>query len=107
MGVPAGDLTVHHLFPRRLLATRGYDAEVANTPANYALLSRATNSEFGDKRPDEVFEGLSPEQRKSAAAQFFGEAAGDRLRPERFREFCDWRAKRLAEALNEYMGVGD
>jgi hypothetical protein len=48
---------------------------------------------------------LTPEQRRRAAPQFFGEAAGDRLKSGRYEEFCQWRAERLAEALNEYLGL--
>ena len=103
--LPGGDLTVHHLFPRRILADMSENADVANCPANYALLSRPTNSEFGDKPPDEVCATLTPEQRKLAAVQYFGEAAGDRLKPGRYEEFCEWRADRLAEAINDWLGM--
>ena len=103
--LPGGDLTVHHLFPRRVLADMYENADVANCPANYALLSRPTNSEFGDKPPDEVGATLTPAQRKLAAVQFFGEDAGDRLKPCRYEEFCEWRADRLAEAINDWLGM--
>ena len=76
-----------------------------NRPANYALLSRSTNAEFKDKRPEDVLAALTPAQRKLAATQYFGEAAGDRLRAERCDEFCEWRAQRLAEAPNEFIGI--
>jgi hypothetical protein len=102
---PGGDLTVHHLFARRLLADSLEDPEQANCPANYALLSRATNSEFIDKPPDEVLAMLGSEQRKRAAIQFFGEAAGDNLEVQRYEEFCMWRADRLANAINEWIGM--
>jgi hypothetical protein len=72
---------------------------------NFALLSRSTNAEFGAKTPDEVLRSLTPDQRKRAGVQFFGEAAGDRLRHERYEEFCECRAARLCEALNEFLGI--
>src|SRR5262249_14514914 len=77
LGSPGGDLTVHHLFPRRVIGELYDNADLSNRPANYALLSRSTNSELGDRRPDEAHAILTPDQRKLAAAQFFGEAAGD------------------------------
>ena len=92
-------------FPRRILADMSENADIANCPANYALLSRPTNSEFGDKPPDEVCATLTPAQRKLAAVQFFGEAAGDQLKPDRYEEFCEWRADRLAEAINDWLGM--
>jgi hypothetical protein len=101
---PGGDLTVHHIFSRKVLGDAGL-AESANRPANFALLSRSTNAEFGEKAPDEVLRTLTPEQRNHARRQLFGEEAGDRLRRERYEEFCEWRAKRLAEALNDFLGL--
>ena len=102
---PGGDLTVHHIFARKVLTDAGLRIEAANRPANFALLSRSTNAEFGARTPDDVLRSLTPDQRKRAGVQFFGEAAGDRLRHERYEEFCEWRAARLAEALNEFLGI--
>ena len=105
IGMPAGDLTIHHIFPRRIISNLSETPDAANCSANYALLSRSTNAELADKRPDEVLDTLTPQQRKRASVQLFGEAAGDRLTPDHYNEFCQWRAERLAEALNEYLGL--
>jgi hypothetical protein len=102
---PGGDLTVHHIFARDVLKDFLEDSDLANRPANFGLVSRSTNSEFGSKRPDEVLAVLTPAQRKSARAQFFGTEAGDRLHAENYDDFCQWRAKCLAEALNLYLGI--
>lgn len=102
---PGGDLTVHHIFARRVLADLVDNSDIANRPANFALVSRATNSEFGEKRPDEVLGMLTAPQRKAANVQFFGTAAGDRLSSESYDEFCEWRANRLADALNIFVGI--
>jgi len=48
---------------------------------------------------------LSPDQRKLAAVQFFGDAAGDRLKSDRYDEFLKWRADRLAESINDWLGT--
>jgi hypothetical protein len=100
---PGGELTVHHIFPRKALTDLNTEPDAINRPANFALLSRSTNSEFKHKPPDEILNTLTPDQRKLAEVQIFGEAAGDRLRIERFEEFCEWRAQRLAESLNEFI----
>jgi hypothetical protein len=47
---------------------------------------------------------LSSDQRKLATLQFFSEAAGDRLKADRYEEFCQWRAERVAEAFNDWLG---
>ncbi len=103
--LPGGELTVHHIFPRKYLASIVENPNDANSLPNYALLSRATNSEFGDRPPDEVLATLTPAQRKRASMQFFDNAAGDRLRSDGYEDFCEWRAGRLAEALNDWLGV--
>jgi hypothetical protein len=87
------------------LANFNENPNYANRPANYALISRSTNSEFGDKRPNEVLATLTPDQRKLASVQFFGEAAGDRIKVDRYEEFCQWRAERLAESINDWLGI--
>jgi hypothetical protein len=102
---PDGDLTVHHLFPRRMLADLLEDPAHANRAANYALLCRATNAEFSDTPPDDVWRTLAPDERKAAKAQFFGDDAGDLLNPERSQGFCQWRAVRLAESINDWLGM--
>ncbi len=108
VNLPFGELTVHHIFPRKVVADLLVDPNPANTPANYALVSRETNSKLKDKPPSEALALLSPEQRSRAAVQFFGPEAGDMLEPhdDRLLEFWDWRAKRLAKALNEWLGMG-
>jgi len=103
--LPGGDLTVHHLVPRKVLAAFVENPDDANCPANYGLLSRSSNAELKDRRPDEVLAGMSPDERQRAEVQFFGEAAGDRLKPENYEDFCQWRAERLAEAVNDWLGI--
>ena len=104
--LPRGDLTVHHIFSRNVLQDLNDDPDYPNCPPNYALLSRGSNSEFGDKPADEVWHMLTPKQRELADAQFFGEDAGDRLKPDHYDDFCDWRAAKLAEAINDWLGIG-
>lgn len=101
LGLLGGDLTIHHIFPRKLAAENLENPNDANCVANYAIVSRETNSTFKESRPDEVLETLTAAQRQNASLQFFGNAAGDRLKPEHFEDFRTWRAKQLADVFNE------
>jgi hypothetical protein len=103
--LPGGDLTVHHIFPRELLKEFVENPDDVNRAANYALLSRSTNAKFGKTPPDEVLRMLSPSERELAAVQFFGENAGDQLTPQRYDDFCQWRAERLTESMNNWLGL--
>jgi hypothetical protein len=99
-------LTIHHIFPRDLLKDRGDRLpDVANRPANYAFLSQASNAELGKTPPDEALRRLTPARRALAARQFFGDEAGDRLQSEAYEEFCDWRAQKLAQSINDWLGL--
>jgi hypothetical protein len=101
VGLPGGDLTVHHIFPRKIAATMLTNPNDANCLANFAVVSRETNSKFKETPPDEVLETLSVDQRRDASTQFFTTGAGDRLNPDHFADFRAWRAKQLADAFNE------
>ena len=103
--LPGGNLTVHHIVARKLLANHGVEPDDANTLANYALVSGTANSQFGDDLPLDVYKSLDTEQRKHASVQFFGLEAGDRMTPESYFEFLDWRADHLAKAWNEWLGL--
>jgi hypothetical protein len=103
--LPGGDLTVHHIFPRKVLADASRSPEDANSPANYALISRPTNSEFNDVAPADVLSRLTSEQRNLAEVQLFGGNAGDRLEVHGYDEFCKWRGQRLASAINQWLGI--
>lgn len=48
---------------------------------------------------------LNSKQSALAGTQFFGVEAGDRLKVENYVEFRDWRAQRLADALNQEYGI--
>jgi hypothetical protein len=102
--LPGGNLTVHHIVPRKRLAQQNYRPEEANDLANYALVSGTSNSELGDRLPLDAYHLLDTEQRKRAAVQFFGVEAGDRMTPESYEEFLDWRAARIAKAWNAWLG---
>jgi hypothetical protein len=105
LGALAGELAVHTLFPREVLAAASPDADDANRVANFAVVSRPTDSHIRTARPDAVAAAMTPTQRQLAAAQFFGDAAGDRLAVDRYDEFCTWRADRLTSSINAWLGL--
>ena len=103
---PEETLTIQHIFPRKLLSNQGYDQAVANYPSNFAIIGRGQNSSFHDLPPREAIQLLdSHEKRERARAQFFSNDAGDLLDSDRYQDFLEWRAKRLAEAWNSWLGL--
>jgi hypothetical protein len=104
--LPEGDLTVHHIFPRSIAAKVLGNPSDANCLANFAIISRHSNSEFGNKLPEDVLNNLDATEREYASLQFFSSDAGDRLDSRRYEEFRRWRAGQLADAFNEDLGIG-
>lgn len=102
---PEEILTIQHIFPRKLLADQG-DQDEANYPTNFAIIGRSHNASLQDLPPTEAMQRLdSHEKREYARVQFFSTDAGDLLKSDRYREFLEWRAKRLAEAWNDWLGL--
>lgn len=103
---PEETLTVQHIFPRQLLAEQEYEQDESNYPANFAIIGRSQNSSLQDLPPIEAMARLdSHERREYARVQFFSKDAGDLLEVDRYEEFLVWRAKRLAESWNSWLGL--
>ena len=87
------------------MASLDFPAEQYNTMANYAILSQAGNATLGDLPPADVYGDLSLQERALASAQLFLHGSDDLLDPQNYDEFLDHRAKKLAEALNSFLGL--
>ncbi len=103
---PEETLTIQHIFPRKLLADQEYEQDWANYPSNFAIIGRIPNASLQDLAPVEAMQCLdSHEKRERARVQFFSTDAGDLLSSDRYEDFLEWRAKRLAEAWNRWLGL--
>ena len=103
---PEETLTIRHIFPRQLLADQEYEQDWANYPGNFAIIGRSLNASLQDLPPTEAMQRLdSHEKRERARVQFFSTDAGDLLESDRYEEFLEWRARRLAEAWNRWLGL--
>jgi hypothetical protein len=97
-------LAVHHIFPKEFMQDSDIPVDRLNTAANYAILSQADNAELGDLDPFDVWRGLKANQRECASQQLFFVGREDLLKKEAFEEFVDFRAEKMAEKLNVYLG---
>ena len=106
LGKIFGDiLAVHHIFPKKYVASLGRPPEDYNTMANYAVLLQSDNAALGDNPPAEMYSGLTPEERSMASAQLFLRGQDDLLNQENYDEFIEHRSKLLAEALNAFLSL--
>jgi len=82
-----------------------FPVEKLNSVANYAILSQSDNAELADRDPFDVWRSLKPNQREWASVQMCFTAREDLLKA--YEEFVEFRAEKLAEQLNEFVGLGE
>jgi hypothetical protein len=99
-------LAVHHIFPKKFMQDRDFPVDRLNTVANYAVLSQADNAELSDRDPFDVWRGMKPNQRECASLQLCFVSSENFLRRDAYEEFVEFRAAKLSEQLNEFLGLG-
>ena len=104
--LPGDPLAVHHIFPKKFMQDRDFPVERLNTIANYAILSQPDNAELGDRDPFDVWRGMKSNQRECAGRQLCFVASENLLRRDAYDEFVEFRAGKLAEQLNDFIGLG-
>ena len=71
--------------------------------ANYAFLSQSDNVQLTDEDPQSAYRRLSTPQKQWAQLKLFMIADPDLFND--FTEFMQRRARKLAESLNEFLGL--
>jgi len=104
--LPVDPLAVHHIFPKKFMQELDFPLDRLNSAANYAVLSQADNAELGDRDPFDVWRTLRQNQRECASQQLCFIGKDDLLKHEAYDEFIDFRAGKMAEQLNEFLGLG-
>ncbi len=105
-GLVADPLAVHHIFPKQFMQERDFPVDRLNTVANYAIVSQADNTELADRDPLDAWRSLKANQREYASLQLGFVANESYLRPEAYDEFLAFRANKLADQLNKFIGLG-
>ena len=106
LGKIHGDpLAVHHIFPRRYMASHNKPPEDYNTMANYAIIAQSDNAHLGDSAPEETYDNMTHQERKYASTQLFLRGSHKLLDFQSYDEFLDNRAKHLADELNRFLGL--
>jgi hypothetical protein len=104
-GLPGDPLAVHHIFPKKFMTGIDVPVERANIVPNYAILSQPDNASIGDVQPLDMWKSLKQNQKECASAQLFFEASDNLLKPGAYDEFVDFRADKIAQHLNEFLGL--
>ncbi len=96
------NLEVHHIFPKNLLYTHGYDKAEVNTLANYTFLTKDTNLQISNRLPKEYFEDIN-KQFPGALESHWIPMDQELWEIERYFDFVDARRGLLAEAANNFL----
>jgi hypothetical protein len=97
-------IQVHHIFPRKFVESVEGDFNV-NTMGNYAILTQADNASLADEDPRVAYGRLTVDQKRSAREQFIPFGDEDALLPDAYETFIKRRAREMAKALNEFLGL--
>jgi hypothetical protein len=95
---------VHHFFPRKYVEHVEGDIDV-NTMANYAVVSKPDNLCLADEDPRAAYGRLTIDQKRFAREQFIPFGDQDALLVDAYEAFINRRAKEMASALNEFLGL--
>jgi hypothetical protein len=95
------ELHIHHFFPQALLRKKGYETELINTFANYAIICKQTNLDISDKEP-EVYLKEYKVKDKDLRDQCIPENR-ELWQSKKYRQFLAERRKLLAERANIFL----
>ncbi|WP_374571958.1 DUF262 domain-containing protein [Phenylobacterium sp.] len=92
-------LEVHHIFPKAQLYKLNYARSEVNAVANFCFLTKDTNLEIRDRRPEEYFEEVEAKHPGALASQWIPtDKALWRL--DRYLDFLEARKELLATEAN-------
>lgn len=95
-------LEVHHIFPKARLYKYGYSRSEVNSLANFCFLTKETNLNISDKKPEVYFRQIEKSHPGALASQWI--PMDENLwKIENYREFLIQRQKLLAEETNHRM----
>lgn len=98
-------LQFHHIFPKAVLKKKAHNVREADDIANLAFIGGKTNRAISDKPPSAY---LPPMIAKAGEAPFQAQCiplSGELLELEGYVRFLVDRRKRIAERLNEFLGI--
>ena len=113
-----GDMEDHHIYPRSLHKTQGFDIQKIDAVTNRILISRSSNSKLSDTLPEKYFARL---QKEAVAANIEGQvksrleqclipgdisqyAFPEQFSLDNFDNFLDKRAELILDKVKELIG---
>ena len=95
-------LEVHHIFPKALLYSHGFDRSEVNAVANFCFLTGDTNREIGARPPSEYFREYETRHPGALESQWIP-MDRELWEVEKYPQFLDARRRLLAGAANSLL----
>jgi hypothetical protein len=92
-------LEVHHIFPRARLYEANYARAEVNALANFCFLTKDTNLQISDRRPEDYFPEIEAALPGALQSQWIPQDPA-LWRIENYRDFMEARKELLSEAAN-------
>lgn len=99
-------LQFHHIFPKAVLKN-SYTPREADDIANFAFISGKTNREIGDKTPSVYLPALMAQMGESIFSAQSIPVVTELLELDNYRLFLAERRRRIAVALNQFIGTAN
>ncbi|MDE3096605.1 MAG: DUF262 domain-containing protein, partial [Chloroflexota bacterium] len=93
----------HHIFPKSLLRTAGFDAGEINEIANMAFVSGSMNRAISNKAPNEYLPGIIQGRGEDALRGQRVPLDASLWKIEDYRAFLEYRRAELATLLNDFV----
>lgn len=95
-------LEVHHIFPKDVLYKAGKTKAIVNSLANYAFLTKDTNLEISNKRPEEYMPYYAQKQPGALESNWIP-VDPELWKVENYELFLQKRRELLAKGANEFL----
>ena len=96
-------LQVHHIFPKAILYTKGFERSEVNAVANYTFQTQDTNLWIGKRTPEEYFEEIEKNYPGTLASHWIP-LDKELWKAENYLTFLKERRKLIAQAANDFLG---
>lgn len=96
-------LEIHHIFPKALLYKNGRTKSVVNSLANYTFITRKTNEDISDEKPEKYIPIYMGKQPGAIESHWIPTNDKELFKVENYERFLDERRKLLAESANNFL----
>lgn len=96
-------LEIHHIFPKAILYKSGRTKSLVNSLANYTFITRKTNEEISDEKPEQYIPIYMKKQPGAIESHWIPTENPELFKIENYEKFLEKRKELLAKSANEFL----